>query len=214
MTSISKNKIQTSSSANQNNSKINYQMLEQERNMLKITLQYVAKENEDLKQQLEDMKMTVRHNKELLREYVEKITNKDKVVEKMDATIDQLKTRMHTLEEYIKQSQNKIKNSERSENKTINTGNRNGSKSVSSLAAPIVLSSQENIITPPTISKETTNNSNITGNTTNNTRKNGRETSELHPRSKTPKGHESGAPVSTSKKLADDRVKEVNLIYI
>ena len=84
------------------NSKANYIMLEQERNLLKITLDYVIKENETLKQQNEDMKITVKHNKELLREYIEKITNKDKVVEKMNSTIDQLTQRLHSLEEYIK----------------------------------------------------------------------------------------------------------------
>lgn len=84
------------------NSKANYIMLEQERNLLKITLDYVVKENETLKQQNEDMKITVKHNKELLREYIEKITNKDKVVEKMNSTIDQLTQRLYSLEEYIK----------------------------------------------------------------------------------------------------------------
>jgi len=87
-------------------SKANFIMLEQERNLLKITLDYVVKENETLKQQNEDMKITVKHNKELLREYIEKITNKDKVVEKMNSTIDQLTQRLHTLEEYIKNTYN------------------------------------------------------------------------------------------------------------
>jgi chromosome segregation ATPase len=83
-------------------SKANFQVLEQERNLLKITLDYVAGENEQLKQQLEDMKMTVKHNKELLKEYVEKITNKDKVFEKMNAQIEQLTSRLHTLEEFTR----------------------------------------------------------------------------------------------------------------
>lgn len=87
-----------------NNSKSNFLMLEQERNLLKITLDYVVKENDMLKQQNEDMKITVKHNKELLREYIEKITNKDKVVEKMNSTIEQLTLRLHSLEEYIKNS--------------------------------------------------------------------------------------------------------------
>jgi hypothetical protein len=82
--------------------KANFQVLEQEKNLLKITLDYVVKDNESLKQQLEDMRMTVRHNKDLLKEYVEKITNKDKVVEKMSATIDQLNTRIKGLEDHIK----------------------------------------------------------------------------------------------------------------
>ena len=83
-------------------SKANFQVIEQEKNLLKITLDYVAKENDHLKQQLEDMKMTVKHNKEQLKEYIETITSKDKVVEKMNSTIEQLQTRLHSLEEYIK----------------------------------------------------------------------------------------------------------------
>jgi hypothetical protein len=83
-------------------SKANFQVIEQEKNLLKITLEYVAKENETLKQQLEDMKMTVKHNKDLLKEYIEKITSKDTVVLKMNSTIEQLTTRLHSLEEYIK----------------------------------------------------------------------------------------------------------------
>jgi len=100
--SSNKSSKNTTSSSHSSSSKGNYLVLEQERNLLKITLDYIVKENEELKQQLEDMKMTVIHNKELLKEYVDKITNKDKVVEKMNATIEQLTNRMHTLEEYIK----------------------------------------------------------------------------------------------------------------
>ena len=82
--------------------KANFHVLEQERNLLKITLDYVVKENESLKSQIEDMRMTVKHNKELLKEYVDKITNKDKVVEKMSSTIDQLYSRIKGLEDHIK----------------------------------------------------------------------------------------------------------------
>ena len=44
--------------------KTNYFVVEQERNLLKITLGHVANENESLKQQVEDMRMTVKHNKD------------------------------------------------------------------------------------------------------------------------------------------------------
>ena len=71
----SKNTLTT----NNNNSKANSITLEQERNLLKITLDYFVKENEFLKQQSEDMRITVMHNKDLLRDYIEKITNKDQV---------------------------------------------------------------------------------------------------------------------------------------
>lgn len=83
--------------------------VEQERNLLKITLEYLVKENENLKSQLGDMRMTVRTNKELLREYVEKITNKDKVVEKMNNTIDQLQSRLQSMEDHFKASTNVFK---------------------------------------------------------------------------------------------------------
>ena len=82
--------------------KANFNVLEQEKNLLKITLDYVAKENEIFKGQLEDMRVTVRTNKELLKEYVDKITNKDKVVEKMSSTIEQLHSRIKSLEDHIK----------------------------------------------------------------------------------------------------------------
>jgi hypothetical protein len=95
--------VKTSSNISLPFNKVNFQVLEQERNLLKITLDYVVKENDAFKQQLEDMRMTVKHNKELLKEYVEKITNKDKVVEKMSATIEQLNSRIQGLQEYIKQ---------------------------------------------------------------------------------------------------------------
>ena len=55
-------------------SKANFYVLEQERNMLKITLDFLSTENQKLKSQIEDMKITVRHNKEQLEEYVTKIT--------------------------------------------------------------------------------------------------------------------------------------------
>ncbi len=79
--------------------------IQQERNMLKVTLEYLVKENENLKRQVEDMRVTVKSNKEQLKEYVERITNKDKVVEKMNNTIEQLQSRLLSLEEYVKVSQ-------------------------------------------------------------------------------------------------------------
>ena len=78
--------------------KSNFLMLEQERNMLKITLQYISTENDKLKNELEDMKITAKQNKELLKEYVNQITNKDKVFEKMNSQIEQLTNRLKSLE--------------------------------------------------------------------------------------------------------------------
>ena len=88
--------------------KANFQMLEQERNMLKITLQYISTENDKLKNELEDMKITAKKNKEMLKEYVTQITNKDKVFEKMNAQIEQLTNRLKILENFKKLNSKKI----------------------------------------------------------------------------------------------------------
>lgn len=83
-------------------SKSSYIQLERERDMLKITLNHLAAENNKLKTSLNDMKITVKHNKNLLKEYIETITNKDKVFEKMSSTIASLQTRLETFENYLK----------------------------------------------------------------------------------------------------------------
>lgn len=76
--------------------------LEQEKKLLNITLDYVNRENNDLKNKIEDLKMTVIQNKLLLDEYVATITNKDEVVHKMSNTIDTLTNRLINYEDYIK----------------------------------------------------------------------------------------------------------------
>jgi hypothetical protein len=87
------------------NKKDSKETIEQERNMLKITLHHLVRENEILRQNVEDLKITARSNKELLKEYVETITGKDKVVDKMNNTIEQLQSRLHSLEDYVKSIQ-------------------------------------------------------------------------------------------------------------
>ena len=77
----------------------NFTNLKKERDMLKITLQYITEENENLKNELNDMKITVNKNKEMLKEYVYQITNKDKLFEKMTSTIEQLKSRLKAMEQ-------------------------------------------------------------------------------------------------------------------
>ena len=62
--------------------KTNFINLKKERDMLKITLQYFTQENENLKNELNDMKITAKKNKDMLKEYVYQITNKDKLFEK------------------------------------------------------------------------------------------------------------------------------------
>lgn len=84
-------------------------VLEKEKSLLKITLEHYVKENSTLKQVIEDMKVTVKENKDQLNEYVTKITNRDLVVEKMKNTIEQLKIRLEKYEEkgkkYLKEDE-------------------------------------------------------------------------------------------------------------
>lgn len=121
--------------------KENYKILEQERNLLKITLDYYAKENDELKRSINDMKMTVKANKDQLNEYVSTITNKDMVVEKMTNTIIQLKNRLEIIEEKQKLSQSQkfnnqpITHNDKTEKVSDNTrenttGNKNRINSV------------------------------------------------------------------------------------
>ena len=79
--------------------KTNFMNLKKERDMLKITLDYIREENENLKNELNDMKITAKKNKDMLKEYVYQITNKDKLFEKMTSTIEQLKSRLKAMEQ-------------------------------------------------------------------------------------------------------------------
>ena len=51
--------------------------IEQEISFLKITINHLATENESLKQKIEDLKITHQTNKDLLKEYLSQISNKD-----------------------------------------------------------------------------------------------------------------------------------------
>ena len=77
--------------------KNNFITLKKERDMLKITLQYVTQENINLKNELNDMKITAKKNKDMLKEYINQITNKDKLFEKMESTIEILKSRLKAM---------------------------------------------------------------------------------------------------------------------
>ena len=89
--------------------KTNFANLKKERDMLKITLQYITEENENLKNELNDMKITAKKNKDMLKEYVYQITNKDKLFEKMTSTIEQLKSRLEAMEQFKKIKKKKEK---------------------------------------------------------------------------------------------------------
>jgi hypothetical protein len=98
--------------------------LKKERDMLKITLDYIREENENLKNELNDMKITAKKNKDMLKEYVYQITNKDKLFEKMTSTIEQLKSRLKAMEQSKK---NKKIYDKDFNNEFINYNTNNGS---------------------------------------------------------------------------------------
>ena len=104
--------------------KVNFMNLKKERDMLKITLEYITEENKNLKNELNDMKVTAKKNKDMLKEYVYQITNKDKLFEKMTSTIEQLKSRLKAMEQSKK---NKKIYDKDFNNEFINYNTNNGS---------------------------------------------------------------------------------------
>ena len=101
--------------------KNNFIKLEEEKNLLKITLKYISEENEKLKNELEDMKITAKKNKEMLQEYVNKITDKDKLFIKMNSQIESLTTRLKVLDVFNKKQKiNKERYFGMNTNPTIN----------------------------------------------------------------------------------------------
>ena len=101
--------------------KNNFIKLEEEKNLLKITLKYISEENEKLKNELEDMKITAKKNKEMLQEYVNKITDKDKLFIKMNSQIESLTNRLKILDVFNKKQKiNKERYFGMNTNPTIN----------------------------------------------------------------------------------------------
>jgi len=90
---------------------------EQEISFLKLTIEHFVKENQDLKQKIEDLKITYQSDKNLLNEYFDQITNKDNDVKKLINTVDLFKTRIKNLEnlqiqKFITKNNTIIKNEE------------------------------------------------------------------------------------------------------
>ena len=109
----------------------NFSNLKKERDMLKITLQYITEENKNLKNELDDMRITANKNKDMLKEYVYQITNKDKLFEKMTSTIEQLKSRLKAMEQSKKNKQ-KIERDLKNDIINYNTNTNNHSTTTNS----------------------------------------------------------------------------------
>jgi hypothetical protein len=79
-------------------SRNNIKALEEEINFLKITIQHFNNENTEMKNQIEDLKITLNSDKRLLQEYLLQISDKDSTVIKLNHTVEQLKKRLDNLE--------------------------------------------------------------------------------------------------------------------
>ena len=66
--------------------------------MLKLTIEHITDENQRLKQQVNDLKITIKTNKEVMSEYMETITDKNSAVKKLMEQIELMKARFYTLE--------------------------------------------------------------------------------------------------------------------
>ena len=97
-------------------SKSNFILLQNEKENLEKSFKKISEENQRLKTQVHDMKITVRENKKVLNDYIINITNKDKLFEKLNSIIAELKEKIKKLEEKIEKNKSK-------ENKTNNTIN-------------------------------------------------------------------------------------------
>ena len=79
-------------------SRNNLKALEEEINFLKITIQHFNNENNEIRNQIEDLKITLNSDKRLLQEYLLQISHKDSTVIKLNHTVEQLKKRLDNLE--------------------------------------------------------------------------------------------------------------------
>lgn len=103
-------------------SRNNLKALEEEINFLKITIQHFNNENIEMKNQIEDLKITLNSDKRLLQEYLLQISHKDSTVMKLNHTVEQLKKRLDNLEPaqlYTKKN-NRISTPERDRTDTNN----------------------------------------------------------------------------------------------
>lgn len=120
-------------------------ILEKEKQMLKITLDHLIKENESLKNQIEDMKQTVQLNKQQLKEYIDNITNKDKVVEKMNNTIEQLMNRINIYDHFYNMKNKNEDNNLIKKDMEINDTSRINSEALPTINSEINKNSIQNL---------------------------------------------------------------------
>ena len=107
-------------------SRNNIKALEEEINFLKITVQHFNNENMEMKNQIEDLKITLNSDKRLLQEYLLQISHKDSTVIKLNHTVEQLKKRLENLEpqQLFTKKNNRFSSPERDKTDTNNQKTR------------------------------------------------------------------------------------------
>ena len=99
-------------------SKQNFIRLKEDRDELLLTISSLQKDNRDLKGKINDLKITLKSNKELLQDYANQIYEKDQLFDKLNATIDDLKNQLTELE---KKEKKYTENIIRSSSSKLNT---------------------------------------------------------------------------------------------
>ncbi len=108
-------------------SRVNIKALEEEINFLRITIQHFNIENIEMKNRIEDLKITLNSDKRILQEYLLQITDKYSTVMKLNNTLEQLKKRLENLESqqlYTRKNNNRLSTPERDRTDTNNTKTR------------------------------------------------------------------------------------------
>ena len=105
-------------------SRNNIKALEEEINFLRITIQHFNIENIKMKNQIEDLKITLNSDTRILQEYLLQISDKDTTVMKLNNTLEQLKKRLENLESqqiFTRKNQNRISTPDRNDSNNIKT---------------------------------------------------------------------------------------------
>jgi chromosome segregation ATPase len=108
-------------------SRNNIKALEEEINFLRITIQHFNKENIEMRNKIEDLKITLNSDKRMLQEYILQISDKDSTVMKLNNTAEQLKKRLENLQSqqlYTSRKNNRVSTPERDRTESNNTKSR------------------------------------------------------------------------------------------
>ena len=109
-------------------SRTNLKAIEEEINFLRITIQHFNKENMEMKNKIEDLKITLNSDKRMLQEYILQTTDKDSTVMKLNNTVEQLKKRLENLQTQqlytTRKNNNRISTPERDRTESNNTKSR------------------------------------------------------------------------------------------